>query len=80
MDKVEKQLRKMPAKDRDRVMDAMEKIILRNFSGLNLKQLTGFKSIFRVRVGNYRIIYFDNGKTIIFESVSRKNETTYNDL
>lgn len=80
MDKVEKQLSKMPAKDRERVMDAMEKIIRRDFSGLNLKQLTGFKGIFRVRVGNYRIIYFDNGKTIIFESVSRKNETTYNDL
>ena len=80
MDKVEKQLRKMPAQDRKRVMDVMEQIIQRDFSGLNRKQLTGFKGIYRVRVGNYRIIYFDNGKTIEFESVSRKNETTYNDL
>ena len=80
MDKVEKQLRKIPAKERVRVMGVMEKIFRRDFSGLNRKQLTGFKGIFRVRVGNYRIIYFDNGETIEFESVSRKNETTYNDL
>ena len=80
MDKVEKQLQKMPLYDRNRVMDVMEQIIHRNFSGLNRKQLTGFRKIFRVRVGNYRIIYFDDGHDIQFESVGRKNESTYNDL
>ena len=80
MEQVEKQLRRMPRQDRERVLDAMERIIQRNFLGLNRKQLRGSGYIFRIRVGNYRILYFDNGSEIEFIAVRRKNETTYNDF
>ena len=80
MEQVEKQLRKMPRKERDRVLGVMEKIIQRDFLGLDRKQLKGLKWIFRVRVGNFRIIYFDDGNEIQFESVRRKSESTYDDL
>lgn len=80
MEQVEKQLRKMPRPEREWVMDVMEQITQRNFSGLNLKQMKGVYCIFRVRVGNYRIIYFDDGKTIEFLAVRRRNESTYDDF
>lgn len=80
MEKIEKQLRKLPLDDRNAILDAMEQIILRNFPSLDRKRLKGFKNIYRVRVGSYRIIYFDDGNEIIFESVRRRNEKTYRGL
>ena len=80
MKKVEKQLRSIPRQDRERAMNVMEQITQRNFLGLDRKQLKGSQYFFRVRVGNYRIIYFDDGINIVFESIGRKNETTYSDF
>lgn len=48
--------------------------------GLNWKKLKGYENLFRVRIGNYRIIYHDNGKEITVIAVSPKSDTTYNDL
>lgn len=80
MGKIEKQLRKIPQKERNRILDIMDQILDRDFSALNRKQLTGYRSLFRVRVGNYRIIYFDDGQQIEFEGIRIKNEHTYDNL
>lgn len=80
MEKIEKQLRKIPKKYQERIFAAMAQITARQFTALNRKQLKGFDHLFRVRVGNYRIIYFDDGETIDFESVRKRDEATYADF
>ena len=80
MDKIEKQLRSIPEKDRERIFLVLEQLLQRNFSALDRKKLKGFESIFRVRIGNYRIIYFDDGKSIFLKAIRRRNEATYHDF
>ncbi len=80
MDDIEKQLRKMSAKDRERIFRTLQKIIARDFSALDRKKLKGYECIFRVRIGNYRIIYFDDGQKLIMKAIQRRNEATYRDF
>lgn len=73
----EKLLAKIPKKDRVRI----EKVLLclqeRDFSTLDRQKLKGYEHIFRIRVGNYRIIYFDDGERVILKAIQRRNEATY---
>ena len=77
MGNIEKQLRGIPDNDRERVFIAMERIVTRDFSSLDRKRLQGHKTAFRVRVGNYRIIYLDDGVNIVFKGVRKRDERTY---
>jgi len=80
MGRIEKQLRGIPKKFRERIFTAIEHLMKRDFSALDRAQLKGYDHIFRIRVGNYRIIYFDDGKQIILKAIKRRNEKTYNAL
>lgn len=80
MNKIEKQLRKIPEQHRERIFMTIERLMARDFSGLNRQQLKGHECIFRIRVGNYRIIYYDDGGEIILKAIRRRNETTYRDF
>lgn len=80
MEQWKKQLRTIPRNHRDRVLATLVLIFSRNFSGLDRLQLKGYQNIFRVRVGNYRIIYHDDGETITVKSIPRRNENTYKDF
>lgn len=53
---------KLPQNEKKRVVAAIEKLP----NNVNVKKLKGHHDIFRLRVGDYRIIYtIDNGKLII---------------
>ena len=52
----------------------------REFSDLDRKKLKGYDSIYRVRVGSYRIIYFDDGEDLIVKYLKKRNERTYREL
>lgn len=80
MTKIEKQLRKIPEKYRERVFAAIERLMIRDFSTLDRKQLRGYESIFRIRVGSYRIIYHDDGNEITVKAIRKRDETTYRDF
>ena len=80
MEKFEKQLRAIPKKYQERIFWAIEMLLLRDFSALDRKQLKGYDCMFRIRVGNYRIIYFDDGEKIELKAVRRRNESTYRDF
>lgn len=80
MGKIEKQLRKIPEKDRERIFAALEQLLTRNFSALDRKQLKGYESIFRIRVGSYRIVYYDDGEEIILKAIRKRDESTYRDF
>lgn len=73
----EKLLRKISTKDRVRIEEALVRIFERDSSTLDCQKLKGYEWIFRIRVGNYRIIYFDDGETVILKAIQRRNEATY---
>lgn len=77
MGNIEKQLRSIPGRDQERVFTVIEKLLNRDFSGLDWKKLKGYQNIFRIRVGNYRILYYDDGVHLIIKAVRKRNESTY---
>ncbi|MCB6992431.1 type II toxin-antitoxin system RelE/ParE family toxin [bacterium 210820-DFI.6.37] len=58
----EKFIMKLPRPEKERVLKAIYKLP----DGNDVKKLKGHKSLMRLRVGDYRVIYtIDNGKCII---------------
>ncbi len=80
MDQIQKQWQKIPKKERTKIREIFVKLKKREFDKLNRKKLKGYEDIYRVRVGNYRIIYFDNGEKIIIKYLKRRNEITYKEI
>jgi len=60
--------------------EIFKKLKNRDFTDLNRKKLKGYEYIYRVRAGNYRIIYFDNGEEILLKYLKRRNERTYKEI
>ncbi len=80
MGNIEKQLRAIPLKDRERLQAALLQLVTRNFAALDRKRLRGYEHIFRIRTGNYRIIYFDDGVQLILKAIRKRDESTYHDF
>ena len=78
MDKIEKTLAKLTAKERERVKHVLEQLKRRNVQGLNIKKLKGSDDIYRVRKGDIRIIYrTDDDGGIFLLGIQRRREDTY---
>lgn len=59
------------------IIELIERNQLEN---LNIKKLTGFKNLYRARVGNFRIIYkIDAGQNKVI-LVDERNDKTYKNL
>lgn len=80
MEKWKKQLRMIPRSSRDRVFEALMLLLARDFKKLDRLRLKGYQNIFRIRVGNYRIIYHDDGEEITLKAIPRRDENTYKDF
>lgn len=77
MDKISKLISKIPKKDAIKIADSIEKLINGKTSNLDIKKLKGFQDIFRVRVGNYRVIYKTLDKGINILEIAKRKEDTY---
>ncbi len=77
MNKIEKLLRKITKRDRIFIQIALQFIFKRDYKNLQLTKLKSYRHIYRARVGNYRIIYFDDGKEIIIKYIRKRDESTY---
>ena len=60
----EKQLRKLPRKDQRRVAEVMLGLA-ENPIPKGARKLSGYDDVFRVRVGQYRILYSVSGKKLV---------------
>ena len=79
MDKIQKALRKLRPKERRAVKLILQKLVNRNFSGLDLKKLKGRDDIYRIRKGSIGIIYRITSDNQIFVlAIERRSDTTYN--
>ena len=77
MDKIEKALRKLNAREKERIKAILKALGLRRLKGLDIKKLRGREDIFRVRKGNIRIIYRIRGERIFILAIERRSEKTY---
>ncbi len=78
MNALEKAVAKLTAKDKKLVAETVEKIIKHSFEDLNVEKLKGTTNAFRVRKGDFRIVYYlkDNKEPMII-SIERRSEKTY---
>jgi len=77
MDKIEKALKKLSAKERLQIKHIFTKLNSGKFEGLNIKKLKGREDVFRVKRGDLRIIYRVGGRDIFILSIDRRREDTY---
>lgn len=57
MDKINKFLQKLSAKQRKQLLILMLQIQEESLEGLDVKKLSGLEGLYRVRVGNIRIVF-----------------------
>jgi mRNA-degrading endonuclease RelE of RelBE toxin-antitoxin system len=81
MDKIEKFIKKLSKGDAALLAQLMLQIRKDCRQMPNAIALQGFHNLFRVRVGNYRVIYEEkkDGKGLIIK-IARRNEKTYKRL
>lgn len=77
MDRNQKFLKRLSDKEFSIVEKTLQKILTRNTDGLDLKKLSGYRDVYRVRVGNVRIIFLDTGNYTEVLEISRRSESTY---
>ena len=79
MDRNEKFIRKLNAKENQRIQDVIKQILSGNLADLQVKKLKGFDDAYRVRVGRIRII-FSIGERTIIRQISSRDDNTYRDF
>lgn len=78
MDKIDKFLKKISKKDREKIEELIFKIINKDFTGLDYKKLKGYSNIYRVRKREIRITFtFDENDIINIIAISKRREDTY---
>lgn len=80
MNKIEKFLRKLRKKEQEAIFLVMMQLN-RDFRALpNLKPLVGKKGWYRMRVGNYRLIFAVGQGRVEIKRITKRDEQTYRNL
>ncbi len=77
MDKNQKFLKRLSTKEFSSVEKALHKINVGDTKNLDIKKLTGYQDVYRVRIKTIRIIFLINENRIDVLEISRRNEKTY---
>jgi mRNA-degrading endonuclease RelE of RelBE toxin-antitoxin system len=80
MDKIDKALLKLTERERVWTEEIFDKMVRRDFGGLNIKKLKGHADIFRVRKGKLRVIYRLKDEHFSILYIGRRDERTYDNL
>lgn len=78
MDKINKNLLKIPSKQRQKILKAAKQIRAGSLAGLDVKKLKDSQNQFRVRVGDYRIVFEktpNNQNKVVW--IAKRDERTY---
>lgn len=78
--RLQKELRGLSRKDRDKLEAVLRKVKVGDIKGLDIKALTGFDNLFRVRVGRLRVIYYRNDAVFKLRRVTNRDDKTYKNL
>ena len=75
---IEEFLAKVTAKEKT-VLDAVAKKVQENdLTELDIKKLSGYEDLFRVRKGKFRIIFQINKTSTKMLTIEKRSDTTYN--
>lgn len=77
MDKIAKALGKLNPKERGQIKGLLLRLRSGGTANLDTKKLKGREDIFRVRKGDFRILYRLEGGAIFVLAIERRNEGTY---
>lgn len=77
MNKIEKLLKKISKKDRETLLIVIEELLMqKNISHLKPIKLAGL-DFYRIRKGNFRIIFHKEGDDAVIDSIKMRNDNTY---
>lgn len=81
VDRMTKNLRKFSKRDRGQILQLMKRILINDLQGLDVKKLKDRDDAFRVRKGDFRVIFrkVDQGINVII-AIERRSESTYKEL
>lgn len=80
MTKLTRLLKKFSRKEQEEIDLLISKLVKFNFTGLDIKKLSGHSDIFRLKKGRLRIIYqTEKGKVILLD-ISKRSENSYKNL
>lgn len=78
VNRMQKNLQKFSQEDRDRLLYLMKRIQQNDLSEMDIKKLKDRSDAFRVRKGDFRIIFRKvNQGTNIIIAIERRSESTY---
>lgn len=63
----------LPMQDRQRIKSAIQNLVV-NPSVCDIKPLQGYKDLYRMRVGNYRIIYTKDNTILFIADIGNRGD------
>lgn len=79
MNDTEKFFRKISKKERNLLLGIIEALVKKDHKGLVIKKLEK-SDFFRLRKGNFRIIFHYDNDEVVVDAVRLKGENTYKDF
>ena len=79
-DRIQNLLRKLPAKQRREIERIITLIIQGDVAALDVKKLKGADGVYRVRKGDFRIIYKTGLEDAHIIAIERRSDTTYREF
>lgn len=80
MDKIKKFLKRISTEEEKMIRSIVDKILARDFVGLDCKKLSGHKGVYRIKKGRMRIVFYMSDDEIRLICLDRRSNTTYNFL
>lgn len=77
MDRIDKAIKKLIPKERERIKNIAKALQSGRFDNLDIKKLKGMDDVYRVRKGSLRIIYQIRENQIFILKIGYRKETIY---
>jgi mRNA-degrading endonuclease RelE of RelBE toxin-antitoxin system len=77
VDKVKKFLRKISSERREKIEYALESIFSNDFSHLDVKKMKGSNTLYRVRIGDVRIVFDTASEIPNIRFVGKRSDVNY---
>ena len=80
MDKIKKVLRKYPRKTQLMLKAIFDEILSGKTDGYDVVKLTGMRNLYRIRKGDFRIIFKMSGENFEIVRITTRGDTTHKKL